>query len=256
MKKILAMILALAVMGTVASCSGIAHTPDDDLSDTVSDETETVSVTMEKNSESVSSPEVDAVEKMDLVNSALKEKGAMGGNDYSFNRKYLDATYNIAYLGKVYDGEIEILPAGTLQDWVENKFLKKSPVEQDAMPVIYQAVHELGITKDQLKALNESRKKLGQYMILSDEYIDSLYIDNEVEMKQELVNPRALYYNGEVYTWDELNTESFASVTSQIPQNVMNAYVDNIIEYIDESGIMSSAEMERYITDNVRNVVD
>ena len=245
MKKIFAMLSVLAVIVTAVSCSGIAHTHDNALSGQFSDEDGTISST-----------EIDAEQKMDLVNSALKDKGAVGGDDYSFNRRYLDETYDIAYLGKVYDGEIDILPDGALQDWVENRFLKKSPEEQDAMPVMYQAVHELGITKDQLIALNDSRKKLGQYMILDDGYIDSLYADDEAEMKQKLVNPRALYYNGEIYTWDELNSGSLTSVTDQIPQNVMNTYVDSIIDYIEGSGIMSSAEMERYITDNIGKITE
>lgn len=49
------------------------------------------------------------------------------------------------------------------------------------MPVMYQAVHELGITKDQLTALNDSRRELGEYMILDDDYINSLYIEDETE---------------------------------------------------------------------------
>lgn len=133
---------------------------------------------------------------------------------------------------------------------------EKSPKEQEAIPVMYQAVHELGISKNQLKALNDSRKELGQYMILSDEYINSLYIQDDSDMKQALVNPRALYYDGEIYTWYELSTEATASVISQIPQNVMNDYIDSIVEYLDASGIMSLAEIEQYIIDSVGSITE
>ena len=63
---------------------------------------------------------------------------------------------------------------------------------------MYQAVHELGVTKDQLTALNNSRRELGEYMILDDDYINSLYIEDESEMKRALAGPAALYYDGEL----------------------------------------------------------
>lgn len=170
MKRILAAALAIALIAAAVSCSGKSQD-----SGTVADTAE-----------------------MSLINSALNEKGATGGDDSTFNRKYVDVSYDIAYLGKVYDGEPEILPEGALKDWTENVFLKKSPEEQDALPVMYQAVHELGVTKDQLMALNDSRRELGEYMILDDDYINSLYIEDETEMKRALAGPAALYYDGEL----------------------------------------------------------
>lgn len=157
-------------------------------------------------------------------------------------------SYDIAYLGKVYDGEPEILPDGALNDWIENVFLKKSPEEQDALPVMYQAVHELGVTKERLKALNDVRKTLGEYMILDDDYISSLYIEDEAEMKCALANPTALYYDGEIYTWNELN--SAPDVVSRIPKDVMDAYISGVIAYLETSGIMTPAEIEKYLADD------
>ena len=136
------------------------------------------------------------------------------------------------------------------EDWTENVFLKKSPEEQDALPVMYQAVHELGITKEQLAALNDARKTLGEYMILDDDYINSLYIEDEAEMKRALANPTALYYNGEIYTWNELNSIPTPDVVSRIPKDVMNAYIAGVIAYLETSEIMSPAEIEKYIADN------
>lgn len=255
MKKILAIFLMVGVMVVAASCSGFVESSESFYPNTMSDETDHIVV--EKSDRSEVLLEIDAVDKMTLINSALNEKDAMGGDNYALNRKYFDETYNIAYLDKVYDGELEILPDGTLDDWIENTFLKKSPKEQEAIPVMYQAVHELGISKDQLEALNDSRKELGQYMILSDEYINSLYIQDDADMKQALVNPRALYYDGEIYTWYELSTEATtASVISQIPQNVMNDYIDSIVDYLDASGIMSLEEIDQYIIDSVGNITE
>ena len=81
MKRILAAALAIALIAAAVSCSG-------------------------KGQDSVTA--ADTAE-MSLINSALGEKGATGGDDSTFNRKYVDVSYDIAYLGKVYDGEPEIL---------------------------------------------------------------------------------------------------------------------------------------------------
>ena len=218
MKRILAAMLALALIAAAVSCS-------------------------EKGQDSVTA--ADTAE-MSLINSALNEKGATGGDDSTFNRKYVDVSYDIAYLGKVYDGEPEILPDGALKDWTENVFLKKSPEEQDALPVMYQAEHELGVTKDQLTALNDARKELGEYMILDDDYINSLYIEEEAEMKRALANPTALYYDSDIYTWNELNVVPAPDVVSRIPQDVMDAYIAGVISYLEKSEIMSQEEIEIY----------
>lgn len=222
MKRILAAMLALALIAAAVSCSGKSQD-----SGTVADTAE-----------------------MSLINSALGEKGATEGDDSTFNRKYVDVSYDIAYLGKVYDGEPEILPEGTLKDWTENVFLKKSPEEQDALPVMYQAVHELGVTKDQLTALNNSRRELGEYMILDDDYINSLYIGDKAEMKRALAGPAALYYDGELYTWNELNAVPAPDIVSRIPKDVMDTYIAGVISYLETSEIMSQEEIEIYITDN------
>lgn len=222
MKRILSTMLAIALIAAAVSCSG-------------------------KGQDSVTA--ADTAE-MSLINSVLNEKGATEGDDSTFNRKYVDVSYDIAYLGKVYDGEPEILPEGALKDWTENVFLKKSPEEQDALPVMYQAVHELGVTKDQLTALNNSRRELGEYMILDDDYINSLYIEDEAEMKRALANPTALYYDGDIYTWNELNVVPAPDVVSRIPQDVMDAYIAGVISYLEKSEIMSQEEIERYLADN------
>lgn len=110
-------------MVVAASCSGFVESSESFYPNTMSDETDHIVV--EKSDRSDVLLEIDAVDKMTLINSALNEKDAMGGDNYALNRKYFDETYNIAYLDKVYDGELEILPDGTLDDWIENIFLKK-----------------------------------------------------------------------------------------------------------------------------------
>ena len=178
----------------------------------------------------------------------LQNSGAMGGGSYLFNREYEDETYNIAYLGRIYRGEISILPEGALDQWVNDVFLNQSEEKQNQLPTIYQAIKGLNISKDDLIALNESRKQFGTEMILSDKYIEALYM-SEAEMKKELVNPVALYYEGEIFTWEELNNESKLNSTAKaIPTSVMNEYIDRVITYCGEHDFITDSEVERFFS--------
>ncbi|NLE14079.1 MAG: hypothetical protein GX628_10450 [Clostridiales bacterium] len=176
----------------------------------------------------------------------LQDNGAFGGGSYLFNREYKDETYNIAYLSRICRGEFSILPEGTLDRWVNDVFLKQSEEIQNSLPTMYQAIRDLNIHKEDLIALNESRKQLGSKMIMSDEYINALYMP-EIEMKQELVNPLALYYEGEVFTLEKLNDiSSEKSVSKVIPVSVMNEYIDRVISYCGENGYITDNEVERF----------
>ena len=87
-------------------------------------------------------------------------------------------------------------------------------------------------------------------MILDDDYINSLYIGDEAEMKRALAGPAALYYDGELYTWNELNAVPAPDIVSRIPKDVMDTYIAGVISYLETSEIMSQEEIEIYITDN------
>lgn len=176
----------------------------------------------------------------------LRENGAIGGGNHMLERKYEEETYNIAYLRKLYVDEITILPEGALDQWIEEVYMKKNEEEIDAFPTIYQAIHDLNISKDDLIALNESRKLCGSHMIMSDEYIDVLYL-TETEMMQELVDPLALYYDGVIYTWNDLNNVITSNnKAADIPASVMKAYIDHVITYCGEHGFITGNAVERF----------
>ncbi len=140
----------------------------------------------------------------DAYETYLKSYEDENATDFHGNRKFVDITYNLAYLGHLYDGEITISGQDELDNWVNNVFLKKTAEEQDALPTLYQAVHEIGIKKDDLIALNESRKKLGDEMFLTDEIIDALYLD-EAEMLQKLTVTNEQHVLDTSYPFLEIN---------------------------------------------------
>ncbi len=163
--------------------------------------------------------------------------------NYNLAREYQDITYNIAYLGKLYYGETPIISEEKLNDWVNNVFLKKTIDEQNALPTMVQAIRELGITREQLTALNEERKTLGDDMILTDEYISALFLD-ENEMKQKLMNPTAYMFDGVIYTWEKIvrmTSEELEAIG--LDEKTLEEYVDRVIEYYTENKILD----EKYL---------
>lgn len=185
----------------------------------------------------------------DDMNNSSGESNPVGGGDYSFSRKYQDETYDIACLGRLYRDETPLLPEGALSEWTDEVFLKKSPEEQDALPTLYMAVHDLNISKDDLTALNEERKERGSSSVLSDALIDALYLPEE-DMKKALVHPCALYHNGEIYTWDELEAMTVDGTTEDvITKEELNQYVDRVVDYCIRSGYISENMVEKYFTE-------
>ncbi len=57
-------------------------------------------------------------------------------------------------------------------------------------------------------------------------------------MKKQLVNPLALYYDGEIYTFDELSEAQNTQTAADISADVMSEYLGYIEMVCDESGIL------------------
>ncbi|MBQ5755185.1 MAG: hypothetical protein IIV90_05905 [Oscillospiraceae bacterium] len=144
-----------------------------------------------------------------------------GGGDHSFDREYRDELYDV-YIADCIVGR----EAGDA--WANQVFLKKSPQEQDALPTLYQIIVDLNIPKEALEAKNE---ELGGE--LTREVIDALYLEDVEAMKQALTNPLALYYGGEIYTFDEL---AGGETAADIPAEVLEGYFAKIEAYCWESG--------------------
>ena len=177
-------------------------------------------------------------------------KSAAVGGMSAFNREYQDITYNIAYLEKLYDGETQIIEEERLNGWINHVFLNKTIDEQNALPTMVQAVRELGISREQLTALNEERKKLGDDMILTDEYIAALYLDDP-EMKELLMNPTAYMFDGAIYTWEKIvkmTPDELAEIG--LDEETLKDYVERVIEYCTENKILDEKYLRAYLEKN------
>lgn len=188
-------------------------------------------------------PYVD-VDKEELQDKIDDFQQAIGGSSTYFTRKYIDETYNIAYLRAVYRDETGVISEDNLNDWVNNVYLKQDSAQQSELPTIYQAICHFSVSKEDLIAVNESRKERGSEMILPDEIIDALFLPEE-EMKKYLVHPCALYYDNEIYTLEDLNSMSF-EVGESVPEYVVENYIDNLIVYCVENEIISEGHISRY----------
>lgn len=150
---------------------------------------------------------------------------AVGGSDYTFARKYVDEVYNIHIASLIVGRE-------ACDAWTNDVFLKKSPEEQEGIPTLYQIIVELGISKEDLIKQNDEYSGTDQY--LSDYIIDSLYADDIETMKQLLMSPMALYYNKEIYTFDELMLAT--DKTTKIPKETLKKYFDYIETVCEKEG--------------------
>lgn len=151
----------------------------------------------------------------------------IGGSDYAFSRKYVDQVYNIYLACEIAGQEGD--------EWVDNVFLLKTPEEQEALPPIYQMIRDLNISKEDFIAENN---KYVDYpgMHFSDDMISGLYQEDINEMKRLLASPLALYYDGEIYTFDELcrNPE----LAENIPADTISSYLDFIYDICVEEKLI------------------
>ncbi|MBE6687906.1 MAG: hypothetical protein E7588_01360 [Ruminococcaceae bacterium] len=164
----------------------------------------------------------ESVEDENENNAVVTEKEPpasqpVGGSDYTFSREWMDETYNL-YIASVVVGR------ESSENWVNEVFLKKTPQEMDALPNIYMMIVDLGISKEDLiKANNEYGS--GD---LTPEMIDALYLDDVEDVKKALMNPNALYCNGNVYTFDKIKNSNGAF--TEIPVEVLADYLNDIQE--------------------------
>lgn len=146
------------------------------------------------------------------------------------SRKYLNVTYEIYCCNKIVGDE-------AVDRWVNDVYLKKSEEEREASPALYQAVTELNIERSQIEAYN-SNEKLNGGLTVPAVILDAIYDMEFDEMKKELANPLALYYEGEVYTVYELKQVEEEGKIS-VPKETLHSFAQNakatLIEEVGES---------------------
>lgn len=148
------------------------------------------------------------------------ESQGIGGGDFTFERRYVEEVDNIYIAAQIVGQEAR-------NEWMDNVYLKMSPEEQSELPALYRIIHDLNIPKEDFI---EENKKLSDFpsMHFSEEIIEALYLDDVNEMKKRLVNPTALYYDGEIYTFDGLRRAP--ELTDNIPDEVLAEYLDFIYD--------------------------
>ncbi|MDE6594982.1 MAG: hypothetical protein K2K44_03110 [Oscillospiraceae bacterium] len=189
--------------------------------ETFAAESETESTELETENESETKKVVGETDT-EIVN-RIKSIDVSAYDGYPFLRKYTDKVEDIYIAG-------EIVGQETLQEWVDNVYLKKSDEEMDALPALYQAIVAFGISEEDFRKKNEEYIDYpGMYF--SEEIISALYSEDVNEMKRLLTHPWALYYDGEIYAFDEMYKDP--NIIAGVPADVMNEYLD-FIETIDE----------------------
>lgn len=183
-------------------------------------ESETESTELETETESDTEKAVGETDK-EIVN-RIKSIDNSAYDKYSFIRKYDVKAENLYIISEIVGDEAE-------SDWVDNVYLKKSDEERNALPAVYQAIVELGISEEDFRNKNEEYIDYPD-MLISEEMLSALYSEDINEMKRLLADPWALYYDGEVYAFDEMYADP--NIVAGFPADVMNEYLD-FIEAID-----------------------
>lgn len=158
----------------------------------------------------------------------------IGGSDITFSRKYIDKVYNIYIPSKIVGNEKR-------DEWVNNVLLIKTPKEQEDPPTVYQMIRDLNISKEDF--IKENDKYIDYPdMYFSEDIISALYLDDVEEMKKQLVNPLALYYNGKIYTFDELSQNP--ELAGNISKDVISGYLDFIYDACVEAKLIKYMQEE------------
>ena len=223
-KRFIVICMFLAIM--LSACS---HKNENNIGSNVdvnhASESVDISSVQEEDAAPIESQISASVTESDTTNNeASTEIPAIGGSDYTFLRKYIDEVYNIHLASEVVGREV-------CQEWVDNVYLKRTAEEQEGIPPIYQIIVDLEISKEDL--IQKNKEHDGIY--LSDETIDALYQEDIEEVKKALMSPFALYYEGEIYTYDEF---AETHVEADIPAETLDEYFDFIEKVCEQEGII------------------
>ena len=232
-KQFIVISMLLAV--TLSACSYINEKNVDSNVDESHSESVEVSSVHEEDTTPVESQISASVDEAGETNEETStEIPAIGGSDYTFLRKYIDEVYNIQLASEVVGREV-------CQGWVDNVYLKRTAEEQEGIPPIYQIIVDLEISKEDL--IQKNNENGGIY--LSAETIDALYQEDIEEVKKSLMSPFALYYEGEIYTYDEFaethveaDIPAETHVEADIPAETLDEYFDFIEKVCEQEGII------------------
>lgn len=185
-----------------------------------------------KNSEDAPILQSDS-ESYDITVSENTESNAIplpvNGGDLTFVSKYVYPVYNIADIAEIIGNE-------KTEEWANDVFLKLSPEEQESLPPLYRIINDLGISKESLLNVAQGDQDL------TEEIINSLYLEDIEEMKKALTNPTALYYDTRIYTFDEISKDANAAI--DVPKDILSDYIDFIETVCNENGLIKYMQEE------------
>lgn len=161
---------------------------------------------------------------------------AVGGTDLR-SMHFLEDAGNLAYLYQ-FPGEPALLAEGELETWVDEVYLALPPDEQNRLPALYRAIHELGVSRDAFVAVNDLRRAAGKSMVLDAAFIDALFADTEEEAIQALLHPFALYVNGRAYSWNEARALRQSGALTLSPEEEA-AYLRRVEAFCRELGLLN-----------------
>jgi hypothetical protein len=149
-----------------------------------------------------------------------------GGYDV-FDRRYIDVVENLYY-------GMQIVGEEATEKWVNEVYLKQDAKGQTELPELYQMIKYFSIPREELIKVNNSFKnQKAESMVIPDDVINALYSEDEKSMKKALASPLALYYDGMIYTVNELRQMSSDEIKKiGITPAELEKYANNIDEFI------------------------
>ncbi len=159
--------------------------------------------------------------------------------DHALDSKYKDSLSNILIID-------HIVGAEACNDYVDNVFLKQTPEEMAALPTVYQAIKYFGISREDFQREN---LKNHSGTVFSDETVDALYCGDEAEMKRRLINGNALCYDGEIYTFEELEDKPAVHIPKKILRKFL-AFIDDY--YLMHGDRIGKSDVEEKRVNKVR----
>lgn len=97
--------------------------------------------------------------------------------EHMFERNYADFTYDLSYLLQQSENEKFFVTPEELETWKTDIYDAKSEWEKSSLPMLYQAIQDLGITKYRYESVNKVRKANESPFALSEEAIELLFSD-------------------------------------------------------------------------------
>ncbi len=134
--------------------------------------------------------------------------------EHMFERNYADYTYDLSYLLQQNENEKFFVTLEELEAWKTEVYDAKSERDKSSLPMLYQAIQDLDITKYRYESVNKVREENGSPFALSEEAIELLFsdINTDYQAVYKINNffrhPLAYYDMGNIYSCEYVLTHN------------------------------------------------